>query len=195
VASWRLHQLPNFTIGLVRRIPAETNWMSAASAPLLAEHTKVMPRYRVFCDAYGLSAADQYRLLDLVVERTRRMRNVLIDNANREPYASLVRDGHRETGRHAAQRSARALRLLCWVHSVGAIGARIRTWTLTLLSARCPYRGRTGVAPARHGFRGGRRTRRAGSFHCASTVATWSSSRSCSCRFASHPWRRRPPTF
>ena len=72
--------------------------MSAASAPLLAEHTKVMSRYRVFCDAYGLSAADQYRLLDLVVERTRRMRNVLIDNANRERYASLVRDGHARPG-------------------------------------------------------------------------------------------------
>src|SRR5229473_2583470 len=71
--------------------------------PLLPEHTKVMPRYRVFCDAYGLSAADQYRLLDLVVERTRRMRNVLLDNANHEPYASLVRDGHAETWRHAAQ--------------------------------------------------------------------------------------------
>ena len=62
-----------------------------------------MPRYRLFRDAYGLSAADQYRLLDLVVERTRRVSNVLIDNANREPCASLVRDGHAETWRHAAQ--------------------------------------------------------------------------------------------
>lgn len=57
----------------------------------------------VFCDAYGLSAADQYRLLDLVVERTWRMCNVLINNADREPYASLVRDGHAETWSHATQ--------------------------------------------------------------------------------------------
>jgi len=95
--------------------PGRRLWDLALSVcsfvPLLPGHSDVVPRYRVFCDAYGLSAADQPRLLDVVVERAWRMCNVLVDNADREPYASLMRDGHAEAWRHAAQHVDRHIAL------------------------------------------------------------------------------------
>ena len=42
-------------------------------------------------------------MLDVVVQRTRRMAQVLVDNADREPYASLVRDGHAESWQRVAR--------------------------------------------------------------------------------------------
>ena len=44
--------------------------------PLWPDHTANLRRYRLFCASYGLSAADVHELLDLVVQRTRRMAQV-----------------------------------------------------------------------------------------------------------------------
>ena len=55
-----------------------------------------MIRFRVFCDAYGLAARDQVELLEVTVQRIGRMWRVLVDNADRDPHASLVRNGHAE---------------------------------------------------------------------------------------------------
>ena len=71
--------------------------------PLSTDHPTEMRRYRVFCAAYGLSAADEHQLLVVAAERMRRMWQVLLDNADHEPYASLVRDGHAESWRRVAQ--------------------------------------------------------------------------------------------
>jgi Ser/Thr protein kinase RdoA (MazF antagonist) len=72
-------------------------------APLWPGQTAHMRRYRVFCRAYGLSAADEHELLNVVVERTQRMWQTLVDNADREPYTTLVREGHAESWRHVAE--------------------------------------------------------------------------------------------
>jgi Ser/Thr protein kinase RdoA (MazF antagonist) len=71
--------------------------------PLWPDQTASMDRYRLFCEAYGLAGADARALLDVVVQRTRRMAQVLVDNADREPYASLVRDGHAESWQQVAR--------------------------------------------------------------------------------------------
>jgi Phosphotransferase enzyme family len=71
--------------------------------PLSPSQPADLRRYRLFCDAYGLSAVDQLELLKVVVERTQRMWRILVDNAGREPYKSMVRDGHAETWRSIAQ--------------------------------------------------------------------------------------------
>lgn len=55
-----------------------------------------------FCDAYGMSAQDRLELLNVTAQRIRRMWQVLVDNAVREPHATLVRDGHAEF-RHAVE--------------------------------------------------------------------------------------------
>jgi len=41
-----------------------------------------------------VSESQQRELLSVVVERTTRMWQVLLDDAEREPYSTLVRDGH-----------------------------------------------------------------------------------------------------
>ena len=61
-----------------------------------------LERYQRFRAAYGLADADSRRLLEVVVERTQRMADVLLDNADREPYASLIRDGHAATWQRVA---------------------------------------------------------------------------------------------
>jgi Ser/Thr protein kinase RdoA (MazF antagonist) len=69
-----------------------------------------LDRYRLFCAAYGLADAESWGLLEVVVERTQRMADVLLERADREPYASLVRDGHAATWQrvaHAVERLAR----------------------------------------------------------------------------------------
>ena len=79
--------------------------------PLWPDRTVDLHRYRRFCQAYGLSAADEQELLDVVVQRTRQMGQVLLDNIDREPYASLVREGHADSWRrvadHVERRAAR----------------------------------------------------------------------------------------
>ena len=53
-----------------------------------------MERFTLFCDAYGLPVVDRAQLLQVGVQRTRRMWQALVDNADREPYSTLVREGH-----------------------------------------------------------------------------------------------------
>jgi hypothetical protein len=72
-------------------------------APLWPEQTVDMRRYQVFCSAYGLSAADEHELLNVVVERTQRMWQTLVENADREPYTTLVREGHAESWRRVCE--------------------------------------------------------------------------------------------
>ena len=64
--------------------------------PLYPSATRQVERFRVFCYAYGLAARDQVELLEVTVQRIGRMWRVLVDNADRDPHASLVRNGHAE---------------------------------------------------------------------------------------------------
>jgi Phosphotransferase enzyme family len=75
--------------------------------PVWPDQAADIHRYRQFCQAYGLSDRDELELLGVVVQRTRQMRQVLLDNMEREPYASLVRNGHAESWRRVAQRVER----------------------------------------------------------------------------------------
>jgi Ser/Thr protein kinase RdoA (MazF antagonist) len=94
--------------------PGRRLWDLALAAcsfvPLWPDGPADLARYRRFCAAYGLATTDQHALFDVVVQRTRRMQQVLLDNADREPYASLVRDGHaavwRRVADHVAARTA-----------------------------------------------------------------------------------------
>jgi Ser/Thr protein kinase RdoA (MazF antagonist) len=80
--------------------PGRRLWDLALAActfvPMYPSATRQLERFRIFCDAYGLTARDRVELLDVTAQRTRRMWQVLVDNAGREPYLSLVRDGHVE---------------------------------------------------------------------------------------------------
>ena len=71
--------------------------------PLWPEQPADMRRYRVFCEAYGLASADEHELLNVVLERTIRMWRTLIDKMDREPYATLVREGHADSWRRVAE--------------------------------------------------------------------------------------------
>ena len=62
--------------------------------PLYPGAARQLERYSLFCEAYGLSESEQRELHSVVVKRTRQMWQVLVDNAEREPYSTLVRDGH-----------------------------------------------------------------------------------------------------
>jgi thiamine kinase-like enzyme len=80
--------------------PGRRLWDVALAActfvPLYPPAARQRERFRVFCDAYGLPPKDQVELLDVAVQRIGRMWRVLVDNVDREPYASLARDGHTE---------------------------------------------------------------------------------------------------
>ena len=64
--------------------------------PMYPSAARQLERFRVFCDAYDLEADDRVELLHVTAQRIQRMWQVLVDNADRDPYASLVRDGHAE---------------------------------------------------------------------------------------------------
>jgi thiamine kinase-like enzyme len=80
--------------------PGRRLWDVALAActfvPLYPPAARQRERFRVFCDAYGMPPKDQVELLDVAVQRIGRMWRVLVDNVDREPYASLARDGHTE---------------------------------------------------------------------------------------------------
>jgi hypothetical protein len=80
--------------------PGRRLWDLALAActfvPMYPSAARQLERFRVFCDAYGLGADDRLELLDVIAERIRRMWQVLVDNADRDPYSGLVRDGHAE---------------------------------------------------------------------------------------------------
>jgi tRNA A-37 threonylcarbamoyl transferase component Bud32 len=67
--------------------------------PLWLEQPADMRRYHTFCEAYGLSLADEHELLNVVVERTQQMCQTLVENVDREPFATLVREGHADSWR------------------------------------------------------------------------------------------------
>ncbi|MDQ6674574.1 MAG: phosphotransferase [Chloroflexota bacterium] len=71
--------------------------------PLWPEQPADMRRYHMFCEAYGLSSVDEHELLNVVVERTQRMWQTLVDNVDREPYATLVLEGHANGWRSVAE--------------------------------------------------------------------------------------------
>ena len=71
--------------------------------PLWLEHPTDMRRYHTFCEAYGLSVVDEHELLNVVVERTQRMWQTLVENVDREPFARLVREGHADSWRRVSE--------------------------------------------------------------------------------------------
>jgi Phosphotransferase enzyme family len=87
--------------------PGRRLWDLALAAcsfvPLWPDQTGGIDRYRLFCRTYGLSDGDERELLHVVVQRTTQMARVLVDNTDREPYESLVRDGHAESWQRVAQ--------------------------------------------------------------------------------------------
>ena len=87
--------------------PGRRLWDLALAAcsfvPLKPDRPADIRRYALFCEAYGLQAADQDALLDVVVERTTRMWQILVEQAAHEPYASLVREGHATFWQRVAQ--------------------------------------------------------------------------------------------
>jgi Ser/Thr protein kinase RdoA (MazF antagonist) len=87
--------------------PGRRLWDLALAActfvPLHPGAARQQERFRLFCNAYGLAATEQPELLTVMVERTRRMWRVLTQNADREPYATLVREGHAEFWRGIEQ--------------------------------------------------------------------------------------------
>jgi Ser/Thr protein kinase RdoA (MazF antagonist) len=80
--------------------PGRRLWDLALAActfvPMYPSAARQLERLRVFCNAYSLSAQDRIELLDVTAQRIQRMWQVLVDNTDREPYATLVRDGHAE---------------------------------------------------------------------------------------------------
>jgi hypothetical protein len=47
-------------------------------------------RFNLFCDAYGVITDQRGELLQITVERTRRIHEMLIEKADHEPYAGLI---------------------------------------------------------------------------------------------------------
>jgi Phosphotransferase enzyme family len=86
--------------------PGRRLWDVALAActfvPLYPSATRQLERFQVFCDACGLAGTDQVELLEVTVQRIGRMWRVLVDNADGEPYASLIRRGHAEFWRRVA---------------------------------------------------------------------------------------------
>jgi Phosphotransferase enzyme family len=80
--------------------PGRRLWDLALAActfvPMYPSAARQLERFRIFCDVYSLEANDRVELLDVTAQRIRRMWQVLVDNADRDPYARLVRDGHAE---------------------------------------------------------------------------------------------------
>jgi len=70
---------------------------ACAFVPLMPHALRQRERFDLFSRAYGLSTSEQAALLPIVAERTRRMWQVLVNNRDREPFATLVRDGHAES--------------------------------------------------------------------------------------------------
>ncbi len=62
--------------------------------PLYPGSTRQVERMRLFCEAYGLSQRERRELKAVLMQRMRRMWQLLLDNSDRELYAGLVRDGH-----------------------------------------------------------------------------------------------------
>jgi hypothetical protein len=87
--------------------PGERLWDLALPVctfvPLWLEQPADMRRYHTFCEAYGLSFADEHELLNVVVERTQQMWQTLVENVDREPFATLVREGHAHSWRHVLE--------------------------------------------------------------------------------------------
>lgn len=79
--------------------------------PLYPDTERQSERFALFCDAYGVTDADRTELPHVAVQRTRRMWQLLVENADREPYATLVRDGHadfwRDVEQHVRERQSR----------------------------------------------------------------------------------------
>jgi hypothetical protein len=67
--------------------------------PLWLEQPADMRGYHTFCEGYGLSLAGEHELLNVVVERIQGMWQALVENVDREPFATLVRDGHADSWR------------------------------------------------------------------------------------------------
>ena len=84
--------------------------------PLYPDAERQSERFALFCDAYGLSGAQRTELLRVSVQRTKRMWRLLVENSNREPYATLVRDGHAEFWRRVAQHVERQVDESSTVH-------------------------------------------------------------------------------
>jgi thiamine kinase-like enzyme len=87
--------------------PGRRLWDLALAAcsfvPLWPDQTADIRRYRLFCQTYGLSEDDEHELMHVVVQRTKHMGQVLVNNMDREPYAGLVRAGHAESWQRVAQ--------------------------------------------------------------------------------------------
>jgi Phosphotransferase enzyme family len=83
--------------------PGRRLWDLALAAcsfvPMWPEVPVNSGRYHLFCDASGLPSERRRDLLEVIVQRTQRMWNVLISKANREPYARLVAQGHADSWR------------------------------------------------------------------------------------------------
>jgi hypothetical protein len=95
-----------------RAAPGRRMWDLALAAcsfvPMWPEVPVNIDRFRVFCGAYGLDANQCGELLQTTVQRTRRMHEMLVDNADREPYALLIASGHADHWRSVAQHVASA---------------------------------------------------------------------------------------
>lgn len=93
--------------------PGRYLWDLALAAcsfvPLWQDQAANLHRYRLFCEAYGLLLVEQRALLGVVIERTQRMAQVLLDHAAHgdEPYTRLVHDGHAAYWLRTAQHVAR----------------------------------------------------------------------------------------
>jgi Phosphotransferase enzyme family len=91
--------------------PGRRLWDLALAActfvPVYPAADRQRERFRLFCDAYGLTRAERGELTVLMAQRTRRMWQVLIDNSDRAPYTSLVRDGHADGWKQVEQHVVR----------------------------------------------------------------------------------------
>jgi hypothetical protein len=80
-----------------RASPGRRLWDLALAAcsfvPMWPEAPINVDRFQVFCAAYGLSTYQQDELLLVTVQRARRMHEMLIGNADRQPYARLIAVG------------------------------------------------------------------------------------------------------
>jgi hypothetical protein len=83
-----------------RAAPGRRLWDLALAACTLVPMDPEVPintdRYQAFCDAYGLATDQRRELLEIAAQRTLRMHDMLVDNADREPYARLIAWGHAE---------------------------------------------------------------------------------------------------
>lgn len=80
--------------------PGRRLWDVALAAcsfvPLYPDAARQTERFTLFCDAYGLSAAERAEVLRVTAQPVGKMWRILVDNAERDPYATVVRTGHPE---------------------------------------------------------------------------------------------------